>query len=119
MQCRTGFAVTEQLVRGAIASMESDCRKATCASIVALRMLAPVLDVLQEMIIFMAVEAAGVVPLCCVCLFVLLTLVNRSRLKLFNVFLVSSSLLSILASGHGESWPGEAAIPGCAHQFCV
>lgn len=48
----------------------------------------------QEMIIFMAVEAGAVIPLCCGLLYVLLNLVNRARLQLFNVFLVSGCLRS-------------------------
>ena len=40
------------------------------------------------MVVFMAVEAAAVIPLCCLALYVLLNLVNRARLKLFSVFLV-------------------------------
>ena len=43
---------------------------------------------LQELIIFAVTEAGGLIPLCCVCLYVLLSLVQRARLKLFNVFLV-------------------------------
>ncbi|GAB4820337.1 hypothetical protein N2152v2_007383 [Parachlorella kessleri] len=42
----------------------------------------------QVMITFLAIEAAAVIPLCCLCLWVLVNLVNRARLKLFNVFLV-------------------------------
>ena len=45
---------------------------------------------LQVLVIFMVSEAGGLIPLCCLCLYVLLTLVQRARLKLFNVFLVSA-----------------------------
>ena len=41
------------------------------------------------MITFLAIEAAAVIPLCCLCLWLLVNLVNRARLKLSNVFLVS------------------------------
>ncbi|GAB4813119.1 hypothetical protein N2152v2_000165 [Parachlorella kessleri] len=41
----------------------------------------------KELVIFMVSEAGGLIPLCCLCLYVLLTLVQRARLKLFNVFL--------------------------------
>ncbi|GAB4820336.1 hypothetical protein N2152v2_007382 [Parachlorella kessleri] len=40
------------------------------------------------MIVFFAVEAAAVIPLCCLCLWLVVNLVNRDRLKLVNIFLV-------------------------------
>ncbi|PRW21106.1 flagellar associated membrane [Chlorella sorokiniana] len=40
------------------------------------------------MVIFMAVEAGFVVPICCLALYILLNLVNKARLRTFNVFVV-------------------------------
>ena len=44
---------------------------------------------LQALTIFGVSGAGGLIPLCCLCLYFLLKRVNRARLKLFNVFLVS------------------------------
>ena len=44
---------------------------------------------LQSIIVFLIAEAGGLIPVCCLCLYVLLTLVHRARIKLFSVFLVS------------------------------
>ncbi|GAB4816720.1 hypothetical protein N2152v2_003766 [Parachlorella kessleri] len=41
----------------------------------------------QLMIVFILVEAGGLIPLCCLALYLLLDFVNRARLRLFNVFL--------------------------------
>ncbi|GAB4813121.1 hypothetical protein N2152v2_000167 [Parachlorella kessleri] len=41
----------------------------------------------KEMIIFVVSEAGGLIPLCCLCLYILMRLVNRARFKLFSVFL--------------------------------
>ncbi|GAB4813124.1 hypothetical protein N2152v2_000170 [Parachlorella kessleri] len=42
---------------------------------------------IKELIIFTVTEVGGLIPLCCGCLYVLLSLVQRTRLKLFSVFL--------------------------------
>ncbi|GAB4816718.1 hypothetical protein N2152v2_003764 [Parachlorella kessleri] len=42
---------------------------------------------MSELTIFVASEAGGLIPLCCLCLYLLLKRVNQARLKLFNVFL--------------------------------
>lgn len=47
--------------------------------------------ILQLMAVFMGVEAGVFVPICCAVLYVLLTLVNRARVRTFNVFVVRSS----------------------------
>ncbi|GAB4813127.1 hypothetical protein N2152v2_000173 [Parachlorella kessleri] len=41
----------------------------------------------KDIIIFLTCEAGGLIPLCCLVLYILLTLVDRARLRLFNVFL--------------------------------
>ncbi|GAB4816719.1 hypothetical protein N2152v2_003765 [Parachlorella kessleri] len=41
----------------------------------------------KDIIIFLIAEAGGLIPVCCLGLYVLLTLVHRARIKLFSVFL--------------------------------
>ena len=75
---------------------------------------------LQVMAVFVGIEAGLFVPLCCLALYILLNLVNRTRLRTFNVFVVrrfwvlprQRSLAGwLVVSTSAVSAPPSAALP--------
>lgn len=59
------------------------------------------------------------VPLCCVVLYVLLNLVNRHRLRTFNVFVVSCGAGQAWEGGEcGSIWQGTLAAAGVRQEGC-